>query len=145
MDLLLVHEVVYKKILLTLPQRRLPWETTLQLSLTLALANPILWYLLDRTAAGLTLSTAIGFLGTAALLAINPGLIPAPTSTFSSGNSSHPSPLSAGGAQPRSFLVTDYVRNEQISIATWIASVLFCSCVCFGNIGRVLAPESQRR
>jgi len=30
------------------------------------------------------------------------------------------------------------VSYESVGVATWIASVLFCSCVCFGNIGRMM-------
>jgi len=32
-----------------------------------------------------------------------------------------------------------YINRETIEGAIWILSVLFCSCVCFGNIGRRLA------
>ena len=31
------------------------------------------------------------------------------------------------------------VSVESFGVGTWIASVLFCSCVCFGNLGRRLA------
>lgn len=31
------------------------------------------------------------------------------------------------------------VTQEGIAVRTWVASVLFCACVCFGNIGRQLA------
>jgi len=117
--------------------RRLPWETTLQLSLTLALTNPFLWYLLDRTPTGLALSTTIGTFGTIALLTINPELIPAPTSHFSNSfdnfnrTGTHPGEASAMNTAFRG-------GDEYVGVATWIGSVLFCSCVCFGNIGRLL-------
>jgi hypothetical protein len=32
-----------------------------------------------------------------------------------------------------------YISRESIEGGIWILSVLFCSCVCFGNIGRRLA------
>jgi hypothetical protein len=32
-----------------------------------------------------------------------------------------------------------YVSRESIEGGIWILSVLFCSCVCFGNVGRRLA------
>lgn len=38
-----------------------------------------------------------------------------------------------GGAE------SDY--ESTVGVATWFASVLFCSCVCFGNIGRKLAIQ----
>ena len=33
----------------------------------------------------------------------------------------------------------NYVSRESIEGGIWILSVLFCSCVCFGNVGRRLA------
>jgi Insulin-induced protein (INSIG) len=111
----------------------------MQLSITLALTNPFLWYLLDRTAAGLALSTAIGVFGTAALLAINPGLIPAPTTANASrgygGGGVNNTASSAGNG---ALAGLGGLSDEHIGVATWIGSVLFCSCVCFGNIGRLL-------
>jgi len=123
--------------------RKLPWSSPLQLSLTLALANPFLWYLLDRTTAGFTLSTIVGILGCTILLAINPTLIPAPTDAYSSSPNNNyttgatPSRQRSGG--------NGMIAYESIGVATWIASVLFCSCVCFGNIGRLLVPGAKRR
>lgn len=35
------------------------------------------------------------------------------------------------------------ISNESIAVSTWIASVLFCSSVCFGNIGRRLALDGE--
>lgn len=32
-----------------------------------------------------------------------------------------------------------YVSRESLEGGIWILSVLFCSCVCFGNVGRRLA------
>ena len=32
-----------------------------------------------------------------------------------------------------------YVSRERLEGGIWILSVLFCSCVCFGNVGRRLA------
>lgn len=31
------------------------------------------------------------------------------------------------------------LTQESVAVRTWIASVIFCACVCFGNIGRQLA------
>lgn len=36
------------------------------------------------------------------------------------------------------------MSQESIAVRTWVASVLFCACVCFGNIGRQLAIGVQR-
>ncbi|KAL9618828.1 MAG: hypothetical protein Q9160_006487 [Pyrenula sp. 1 TL-2023] len=94
--------------------RRLPWESTLQTSLTLALANPALWYLIDRTVTGITLSTAVGLVGTLLSSVTNPTVVPLPFSTAA-------------------------ISHESVGRWTWIASVIFCSSICFGNIGRRLA------
>lgn len=93
--------------------RRLPWESTNQASLTLALANPALWFLIDRTAAGFVLSSFVAIVGGLLTSLINPDVVPLPAFTTS-------------------------VSHQAIGVWTWIASVLFCSCVCFGNIGRRL-------
>lgn len=106
--------------------RNLPWESTLQVSLTLAFANPALWYLIDRTTSGFLLSFFTALVGTIFTLVIAPGVVPSPKTTSSSWST-----------EPLSF---ERLRStECIGVATWIASVLFCSCVSFGNIGRRLA------
>jgi hypothetical protein len=116
--------------------RRLPWETTLQLSLTLALTNPLLWYLLDRTAAGFILSATVSFCGTLAALLTNPAFIPVPTPHNLSSSLDYM--YSSNNASSHERFPQEMARSESIGTATWIGSVLFCSCVCFGNIGRVL-------
>lgn len=111
--------------------RRLPWESTLQASLTLALVNPVLWYSVDRSKPGFVLSTIIGIAGTAIALLINPNMVPSPAPTYANGDSHRSS--------------TGLISNESIAVSTWIASVLFCSSVCFGNIGRMLSLGHQER
>jgi hypothetical protein len=37
------------------------------------------------------------------------------------------------------------VSTESVECGIWILSVLFCSCVCFGNIGRRLALKGLGR
>ncbi|OJD22149.1 hypothetical protein ACJ73_06507 [Blastomyces percursus] len=107
--------------------RKLPWQSTLQVSLTLALVNPFLWYLIDRSKPGFMLSTAVGLLGMVTLLGVNPDVVPAPTAKVGEANA-----IAGSGGM---FLAS----QESIAVGTWIASMLFCSCVCFGNIGRRLA------
>ncbi|PGG96569.1 hypothetical protein GX51_07765 [Blastomyces parvus] len=107
--------------------RKLPWQSTLQVSLTLALVNPFLWYLIDRSKPGFMLSTAVGLLGMVTLLGVNPDVVPAPTANV------------GGAADIASSGGILLPSQESIAVGTWIASVLFCSCVCFGNIGRRLA------
>jgi hypothetical protein len=38
-----------------------------------------------------------------------------------------------------------YISRENVEGGIWIMSVLFCSCVCFGNIGRRLALSRGKR
>lgn len=45
----------------------------------------------------------------------------------------------------RDYGLVSGVTQESIAVRTWVASVLFCACVCFGNIGRQLAIGSSRR
>ncbi|MCJ1400662.1 bifunctional phosphoribosylaminoimidazolecarboxamide formyltransferase/IMP cyclohydrolase [Xylographa trunciseda] len=58
--------------------RKLPWQSTLQVSLTLALVNPVLWYLIDRSKPGFVLSAIVGIAGTAVLTVVNPEIVPSP-------------------------------------------------------------------
>lgn len=118
-------------------QRRLPWESTTQASLTLALANPVLWYLIDRTTTGFVLSTTVGLAGMGVVLGLKPELVP--TST---GPSFGASLLNGTGLE--SVLGTG-ITQESIAVRTWVASVIFCACVCFGNVGRQLAIGSGVR
>lgn len=120
--------------------RRLPWQSTLQVSLTLALVNPVLWYLVDRSKPGFLLSLIVGLAGTAIAFGVDPDIVPSPAM---------PSPR-AGAALNGSYdgyglFQNSIVSNESIGVVTWIASVFFCSSVCFGNIGRRLALGTENR
>jgi len=114
--------------------RKLPWSSTLQVSLTLALVNPVLWYLVDRSKTGFFLSAAVGLIGTAALLFLNPEMMPSPA-VAPSFSARINNVTAAQDAETYSGLIS----QETFECGTWIISVLFCSCVCFGNIGRWLA------
>ena len=120
--------------------RRLPWQSTLQVSFTLALVNPVLWYLVDRSKPGFLLSLVVGLAGTAVALGVNPELVPTPAA---------PSPKASIGLdrsqEGYGFMHDGLISKESIGVGTWIASVLFCSSVCFGNIGRRLALGTAGR
>lgn len=124
--------------------RKLPWQSTLQLSLTLALANPAIWFIVDRSPPGFVLSTCFAFSGTLVLLGMNPVLMPSPSPAevlrshvFKSGGSSRPLNVSLTSEE----LILGIFTQDSVGVATWIASVLFVSSVCFGNIGRRLASQ----
>ncbi|KAK0637268.1 insulin-induced protein-domain-containing protein [Bombardia bombarda] len=108
--------------------RRLPWTSTMQVSLTLALANPFLWYLIDRSKPGFLLSTTISLAGSAVLMSLGPNMMPAPVAAQLSTAASSLGTWGAG-----------FASHERIETGIWMLSVLFCSCLCFGNIGRRLA------
>jgi len=114
--------------------RKLPWTSTLQASLTLALVNPVLWYIIDRSKPGFVLSTAVGATGTALILLSNPDMMPSPATSSKNSTVEHHIPGDGLG-----LVIGNYISREGIEGGIWILSVLFCSCVCFGNIGRRLA------
>lgn len=37
------------------------------------------------------------------------------------------------------------ITQESLAVRVWVASVIFCACVCFGNVGRQLAIGAGRR
>jgi hypothetical protein len=123
-------------------QRKLPWSSTLQVSITLALVNPLLWWLIDRSKSGFLLSAAVGLAGSMLLLGVNPAMMPTPsvTSDFFRNNAS-----SAVDDEDELMMMLGglLARNETVESGVWMLSVLFCSCVCFGNIGRRLAWGSS--
>ena len=120
--------------------RRLPWQSTLQVSLTLALVNPVLWYVVDRSKPGFLLSLMVGLWGTAVVFGVNPDIVPTPATPSSQVemelNASH-----TGAWTSQDGLVS----HNFVGVATWIASVFFCGSVCFGNIGRRLALRTGTR
>ncbi|KAF4984150.1 hypothetical protein FZEAL_595 [Fusarium zealandicum] len=114
--------------------RKVAWASTLQVSLTLALVNPFLWWLIDRSKPGLFLSAAVGFTGSALLLGVNPDMMPAPTHTPFGNLSTTP----MGSHEDHLPILGNLARQETLETGVWMLSVLFCSCICFGNIGRRL-------
>ena len=104
------------------------------------MANPVLWYLIDRTKTGFSLSTIVGIGGMCIILGLRPELVP-----------SSDTPSTPGGSAPglngttSDYVLATGITQEGIAVTTWISSVLFCACVCFGNIGRQLAIGDGRR
>jgi hypothetical protein len=132
--------------------RKLPWASTMQVSLTLALANPFLWYLIDRSKPGFLLSAAVGLAGSAVLMGLDlgEGVMPAPAAAGAAvleemrlgGNAT--TAAAAGYVAPGSASAFGGLASQEtIETSIWMLSVLFCSCVCFGNIGRRLALNSS--
>ena len=123
----------------------------------------MLWYLIDRSRPGFVISAVVGIAGTAILLGVNPEIVPSPAGAAAS--SSMPSPSQAmrrlangsyssaeeerigngGGGLGMMMGLMMMMTNESIGVGTWIASVLFCSCLCFGNVGRRLVGGRRRK
>lgn len=81
--------------------------------MTLAVADPILWYLIDRSKPGLALSSTISIGGTILSLLFNPQFVPVPG-------------------------IHSEQTSEKVGVYVWLASILFCTSLCFGAIGRRL-------
>lgn len=97
----------------------------------------MLWYLVDRSKSGFLLSMLVGLAGTAIAFGVNPEIVPSPAA---------PSPRAgAMNMSHDSGVYNSLISDESIGVGIWIASVLFCSSVCFGNIGRRLAGAPSRR
>ncbi|KXX79830.1 Insulin-induced gene 2 protein [Madurella mycetomatis] len=133
--------------------RKLPWASTMQVSLTLALTNPFLWYLIDRSKPGFLLSAAVGLAGSLASLVMGVNtdmMMPAPAATSvpsgspgAGSGSLLPNMTAAVSSGHGANTMGGLASQETVEASIWMLSVLFCSCVCFGNIGRRLALNSS--
>ncbi|KAF2013662.1 hypothetical protein BU24DRAFT_242539 [Aaosphaeria arxii CBS 175.79] len=130
--------------------RRLPWQSTLQLTLTLALVNPALWYILDRSKLGFSFSLITTSILTSFIFLSNPDVLPSPALPALTNATGVPSPIRSSassspyGGNSRTSptdaqLFAGLVSYDNLATVTWVGSVIFCSCVCFGGIGRRLA------
>ncbi|KAK6357533.1 hypothetical protein TWF718_001842 [Orbilia javanica] len=109
--------------------RKLPWQSTSQATLTLASANPVLWYILDRTRTGFWLSTIVAIFGSMFLIGFNPQFVAIP-SDDGVGIIEKLRALAVAGHSGAE------LQMKFWGATTWIASVLYVSCLCFGNLGR---------
>lgn len=125
-------------------QRKLAWTSTLQISLTLAMVNPLLWWLIDRSKVGILLSLTVGLVGSMLLLGFDPDLMPVPPSSTlaaftRSFNESLDDEIPSSDARHEQQGL--FANQEIVETGVWMLSVLFCSCLCFGNIGRRMARD----
>ncbi|KAI1085846.1 insulin-induced protein [Whalleya microplaca] len=117
--------------------RKTPWNSPLQLSVSLALVGPVLWYLIDRTTPSFVLSTAVGLTGSAILMGLKPDMVPIPAGPSGIGSYAQSHNASSNEAVP---LARGRLSSgEKLATGIWMLSVLFVCCLCFGNIGRWLA------
>ncbi|MCJ1452459.1 hypothetical protein MMC28_002802 [Mycoblastus sanguinarius] len=99
--------------------------------------TPMAIHIPDRSKPGFILSMLVGLAGTAIAFGFNPEIVPSPAT---------PSPRAGSvNVSYDSGMHNGLISNESIGVGTWIASVLFCSSVCFGNIGRRLALDTPNR
>lgn len=118
--------------------RRLPWQSSLQLTFTLALVNPALWYILDRSKLGFSFSLITTSIITSLILFSNPDVLPSPA-LLATANATHAPASARPGASYHEELFAGVISYDTLATVTWVGSVIFCSCVCFGGIGRRLA------
>ncbi|KAM0341134.1 hypothetical protein ACHAPU_010149 [Fusarium lateritium] len=122
--------------------RKVAWASTLQVSLTLALVNPLLWWLIDRSKPGFLLSAAVGLTGSILLLGVNSDMMPSPA--HAPFRHLVNATMASEGEMP---ILGGLARQDTLETGMWMLSVLFCSCVCFGNIGRrlTLGPSATAK
>lgn len=77
--------------------------------------------------------------GTVVLLGINPKLLPGPTPREMLEGYVRQNGTRAANDE----LVLGVFRMESVGVAAWVASVLFVSAVCFGNVGRRLGGRRE--
>ncbi|KAI1819330.1 hypothetical protein F4861DRAFT_527377 [Xylaria intraflava] len=125
--------------------RKLPWDSTLQVSLSLALVNPALWFLIDGSMPGFLVSSVVGLAGSALLTGLHPDMVPVPAIlSFSSpggldgAGAVHPN-VSAHYVDAGPMLLGGLASQQTLAMGIWTLNVLFCCCVVFGNVGRWLA------
>ena len=108
--------------------------------MALALVNPFLWYLIDRSVPGFVLSALMSLAGSAVLLGLMPDMVPTPAhlTSFPSTEGANSTTGSTHWDQP-STMLGGLATQETVGRGMWMLSILFCCCLCFGNIGRRLA------
>lgn len=100
--------------------------------------NPVLWYILDQSSSGFLLSAFVSLCGTMALLLSNPDMMPSPAAVGTTSPLGIPVRNVTGAGAAEGDVIAG-VDKRTIEVGVWTLSVLFCSCVCFGNVGRRLA------
>ncbi|KAI0393659.1 hypothetical protein F5Y17DRAFT_299184 [Xylariaceae sp. FL0594] len=134
--------------------RKLPWDSTFQVAMSLALVNPALWYLIDRSMSGFFVSSAVGIAGSAVFAGIQPAMVPVPAVLSSSssdtglyGASAAHGNSSVTFSDGRSMFLGGLASPQTVATGIWRLNVLFCCCVVIGNVGRWLAmnkPNARR-
>lgn len=91
------------------------------------------------------LSTIVGVTGTIIHFLVIPEMMPSPVYTGDRPNSTIEHTEILGDLNVMGMDLGGYISRETIEGAIWVLSVSFCSCVCFGNIGRRLALFGARK
>ncbi|GAW21767.1 hypothetical protein ANO14919_112920 [Xylariales sp. No.14919] len=125
--------------------RKLQWDSTLQLSLSLALVNPALWFLIDGSIPGFIVSSVVGLAGSALITGLHPDMVPVPAmlspstrgGPYNSGTAHANSSAHDGNAEL--MLFGGLASQQTLAMGIWTLNVIFCCCVVFGNVGRWLA------
>lgn len=114
----------------------------MQLSVAVALASFVLWWLIDRSISALILSAGVGLAGSILVWGVNPDMIPAPAAQNISISSSSVSSMAS--YTDLTAALNSIASQETVEASIWMVSLLFCTCLCFGNIGRRLAKSKSK-
>jgi hypothetical protein len=130
--------------------------------MSLALVNPALWFIIDRSMSGFIVSSAVSIAGSALLPGLQPDMVPVPAMVSSSykglyGTGAIQSNASTRYVNAQPTLLDGLASQQTLAMGIWTLNVLFCCCIVFGNVGRWLAvnkygprqvsssrPESRR-
>jgi hypothetical protein len=88
----------------------------------------------------LILSTGVGLAGSILVWGVNPDMIPAPAPGSAQNNSN----FSTASYTELATVLSSIASQETIEASLWMVSVLFCTCLCFGNIGRRMAKGKSK-
>jgi len=80
---------------------------------------------------------------TSFILLSNPDVLPSPPLPAVTNHTNMKGSVGVGYAEGEG-LFGGLVSYESLAVATWVGSVVFCSCVCFGSVGRRLGVLGWR-
>lgn len=98
---------------------KLPWTSSIQVSITLALLAMGLWYMFDRTVHGFLLSTLFATVGKKLSVFLTSNIQGTWVGFV----------LVANGAYT-------WTKADFFGVRSWLPCILYCAAVCFGAIGR---------
>lgn len=80
----------------------------------------------------------MGLVGSLLLLGISPDMMPTPSLQILRNASAAANGTTSSNGEDSAAVTALAAQSKTIETGVWMLSVLFCSCLCFGNIGRRL-------